>query len=161
MPIFTQTLGCNYDMGKPEFENQLKAELEKNKSSISINIDQLISNLTEKISGINIGIFTSQDGDGMFSIYANAIGPDLYVRQKEIKEYANLFDPKFTSNGIEPYIPTVDDPFEVDFDVNDCIVDLVALWLKASFSSKSFPDGAEFQIVGNDGYGTVTPLSLP
>jgi hypothetical protein len=160
MPNFTQTFGCHYDMDKLEFENQLKVELEKNKSEISTKIEKLKSNLTEKISGIDVGIFTSQDGDGMFSIYANALGTDLYVRQKEIQDYASLFDPKFTENGIEPYISTVEDPFDLDFDLNDCIVDTVAEWLKSICHSISFPEGISFQIIGTESYGTITPISL-
>lgn len=146
-------------MNESDFEKELIEALEQNKSSISDHLDGLIQNLTEKITGIDIGIFTSQDGDGHFSIYANAIGPDLYVRQKEIKEFANLFNPKYTTNGLEPHIPTLD-PFEVDFYVNDLIVDVVATWFQSSFSDKSYPENVVFRIVSPEDYGTVTPIEL-
>lgn len=146
-------------MNKSEFENQIKIELTKNLSQISAQFDGLLGSLTEKIRGIYIGVFPSQDGDGFFNIHANADGPDLYVRQKEIQEFAELFGPKHTPNGIDPFIPTLD-PFNNDFDVNDCVVDTVANWVKENFSDKNFPEGVTFQIIGDEMYGTITPITL-
>lgn len=147
-------------MTKQEFEKQLHESLEKNKSEISKNLDRLIQNLTDKITGIGIGIFPSQDGDGYFNIYTNANGPDLYVRQQEIKEFANLFNPQFSQNGIEPFIPIVDDPFDIEFDVNDSIVDNVSKWFQSTFSDKKYPENVSFKIYGSDGYGTLGTLDL-
>jgi hypothetical protein len=147
-------------MTKSEFENLLLPELEKNKANISEKFDQLIQNLSKSIVGIDIMIFTSQDGDGFFNIYANAQGPDLYVRQKEIEKFADLFEPKFTENGIEPYIPTVDDPFNVEFEVNDTIVDTVSKWIQINFANKNYPPGITFRVAGAEGYGTITPITL-
>ena len=146
-------------MTEPEYKQSLLTELEKNKLVISEKLDDLLENISEKITGIYIGIFPSQDGDGMFSIYANAEGKDLYVRQQEIKEYASLFDPKISPGKIEPFIPTFD-PFNVGFNVNDCLLDVVSNWFYSRFSKKQYPKGVTFVIVGRDDYGTITPIVL-
>jgi hypothetical protein len=147
-------------MTRADYELELLTELEKNKQDISTMLDMLLENISEKIKGIYIGIFPSQDGDGMFSIHANADGPDLYVRQQEIKEYASLFNPIILPGKIEPFVPTFYDPFNVEFDVNECLVDLVANWFYSNFSGKVYPQGVTFSIVGAEDYGTVTPLFL-
>lgn len=147
-------------MTKEEYQEALLVELEKNKLEISEKFDLLLGKITDKITGIYIGIFTSQDGDGMFSIHANAEGPDLYVRQKEIEEFAWLFDPRISPGKIEPFVPTFYDPFSTGFCVNDCIVDLVSTWFVENFSNKTFPEGVSFTIVSSEGYGTLTPIKL-
>jgi|GEM_PF-4862624 len=146
-------------MNKSEYENQLLLELEKNKDNISEKLDCLIQNLTKDIVGIDIMIFASQEEDGYFSIYAHALGSDLYVRQKEIQNFASLFDPKFTEYGIEPYIPMIDATFD-EFEVNDPIVNTVSKWIQINFSKKNHPPNITFRVDGADGYGTITPIVI-
>src|ERR1700739_2329425 len=117
-------------MIKEELQKQLLTELNKNESNVIEKINRLLKNIPVKAKMLNLQIFPSQDGDGMFSIYAGVDGPDLYVLSKAIKEYADIFNPKHTANGIVPYIPTIYNS-NVDYDVNDVIVDCTAKWLES------------------------------
>jgi len=88
------------------------------------------------------------------------IGPDLYVLNKKIRNHYRLFSPVYTANGLEPHIPGVD-PFDVDFEVNDTIVDVAMEWLERLWSNLgnkeiSVPVG----IYGDDGYGTKSSKDL-
>jgi hypothetical protein len=115
-------------MTREEFQRQLLNELNKHKSVIAEKIDRLIENIPEKAKTLDLQLFPSQDGDGMFSICASVDGPDLYVLNKAIKDYAYLFDPIHTQEGISPHIPTIGG-IAVDFNVNDLVVDSVSHWL--------------------------------
>ena len=61
---------------------------------------------------------------------------------------------------IEPYIPTVD-PFDIDFEANNIVVDCSAKWLAKLWSQLNTKDvQIPVLIVGHDDYGTITPVRL-
>lgn len=71
----------------------------------------------------------SQDEDGQFSIMIHLIGPDLYVLNKAIEPYCELFDTLFVKNQVQPEVPLFD-PDEASFSVNDSIVEVSINWIK-------------------------------
>ncbi|WP_414933024.1 DUF6389 family protein [Vibrio europaeus] len=142
------------------FEEELSSELAKHSESMASSLKVLIANIPENTHEIHIEVFASQDGDGMFSVYVSLDGPDLHVLNKAIERYASLFEPKYVGSNIKPYIPTVD-PFDVDFEVNDVVVDCVANWIKSIWEKpKVLASNIPVIVVGHDGFGTVTPLEL-
>lgn len=147
-------------MNKTEYQSQLIDEMNKHKSKVIEKITKLLKTLPVKANTLDIEIFPSQDGDGMFEIYASVSGPDLYVLNKAIEKYADIFSPKYKSVDVVPYIPLLDGS-SVDFDVNDALVDCVAKWLKDIWQQmeKSVLE-IPVSIVGHDGYGTITPIKL-
>lgn len=147
-------------MEELELERQLTIELEKHSENALKAIDDVIASLPEKAVQLNFEIFPAQDGDGFFSIRAKLDGPDLYILNKAIDSVANIFSPKYVEDKIEPYIPTVD-PFEIDYEANNIVVDCSARWLSKLWTQLN---SANIQIpvliVGHDGYGTITPVRL-
>lgn len=130
------------------FEEELSSELAKHSGSIASSLKELFAKLPENTREIHIEVFANQDGDGMFSVYVSLEGPDMYVLNKSIEEYACLFEPKYVGTTIKPYIPTVD-PFEVDFEVNDVVVDCVANWIKSIWERpKVLPSSIPVIVVG-------------
>jgi hypothetical protein len=147
-------------MSEEEFIAQLLASLEKHSDTARETILRLLASLPQKVARLDLEVFPSQDGDGFFTIRASVDGPDLYVINKAIKANADLFGPRYTENGIEPPIPIVN-PFEVEFPVNDVIVDCAAKWLQGIWDSLDPPTcPIPVQIIGHDDYGTVTPVDL-
>ncbi|WP_220217323.1 DUF6389 family protein [Gilliamella sp. ESL0441] len=65
----------------------------------------------------------------MFSIIIHLIGPDLYVLNKVIEPYRELFDVKVIDNKLQPEVPLFD-PYETPFSVNDLIIKVSIDWLK-------------------------------
>lgn len=147
-------------MDEQTLKVQLDAELEKHSDKAIHAMQGVIDALPEKARQLNFEIFAAQDGDGFFSIRANLDGPDLYVINKSIEPVADIFDPKYVNGEITPYIPTVD-PFDVEYDANDVVVDCAANWLSKLWE-KVAADKVQIPvfIVGHDEYGTITPIQL-
>lgn len=85
--------------------------------------------LPAKARSVEVGIHPTQDEEGMFSIMIHLIGPDLYVLNKAIEPYRELFGVKFIENKLQPEVPLFD-PYETSFSVNDLIVEVGIDWLK-------------------------------
>lgn len=147
-------------MTEEQLKKELAQELEKHSDVTIEKIKNVLKSLPSNTNRVNIEIFPSQDRDAFFNVRVNLEGPDLHVLKKEIDEIADLFDPKYTENGIEPYIPTID-PFDIDYEANDIAVDCAANWLKKMWLMVNTQDIIiPVYIVGHDGYGTVTPIKL-
>ena len=121
---------------------------------------ETIRHLPIKTRAMNIEVFPDQDGEGTFTIRVGLDGPDLYVLNKAIDEWADLFDVRLTRTGLEPAVPLME-PGAESFDVNDAIVDCSARWLQQVWESIDNPQlDVPVTVVGHEGYGTVTPLVL-
>lgn len=147
-------------MEESELQAELNSVLSEHTKEATEKLNIVLNNIPEKAISINLEIFTSQDREGFFSVGVNLDGPDLYVLNKAIREYVDIFDPKYTENGIEPYIPTVD-PFEIEYEANDTVVDCVANWLREIWDNVNKENiTIPVYIVGHDEYGTTTPIQL-
>ena len=147
-------------MSEDEFIAELSAAFEKHTDAARAQLPCLLAAIPERATQLDLQVFPAQDGDGFFTIRASVDGPDLYVINKAIDAHADLFDAKYTESGIPPPIPIVD-PFDVDYPVNDIIVDYAARWLQNVWQSLGEVDSPiPVVIVGHDDYGTVTPVEL-
>jgi hypothetical protein len=147
-------------MTEDNFIAELSAALGNHSDAARDQILHLLASLPERAMRLDLQVFPSQDGDGFFTIRAGVDGPDLYVINKAIDAHADLFDVKYTEDGVKPSIPIVD-PFDGEYPVNDIIVDCAAKWLQAVWASLGEIDCAiPIVIVGHDDYGTVTPVGL-
>lgn len=147
-------------MTEDEFIAKLSAALQNHAGTARAQIPRLLMSLPKRATQLDLQVFPAQDGDGFFTILASVDGPDLYVINKAIDAHANLFDAKYTENGVDPPIPIVD-PFDVDYPVNDIIVDCAAKWLQEVWRSLGDVDcSIPVVVIGHDDYGTVTPVEL-
>ena len=147
-----------------EYSNALELELQKHSSSVIEKWRKVLSILPAETKELHVIISPGQDGEGIFDVFISLIGPDLYVLNKAIRDHFRLFTPKHTQNGIEPWIPTFDlfdDTLDIDFAVNDAVVDVVLPWLenlwpKVKTKEMNIPIG----IYGDEGYGTRSSVQL-
>ena len=147
-------------MTESEFIAELTAVLECHSDSVRAEIPLLLTSLPARARQLNLQVFPAQDGDGFFTIRASVDGPDLYVINKVIGTHAELFTAKYTESGVKHPIPIVD-PFDVDYPVNDIVVDCAAKWLQSVWQSLGDIEcRIPIVIVGHDDYGTVTPIEL-
>jgi len=147
-------------MNSQEFTEILKAELDKHSASVIDKWKKVLSILPEETKAVSVIISPTQDGDGVFDIFVSLDGPDLHVLNNKIRGHYLLFSPVHTENGIEPYIPDVD-PFDVEFEVNDTVVDIVLpwlerLWVEVKDEKLTIPVG----IYGDEGYGSKSSVQL-
>lgn len=147
-------------MTESEFTAELSSLLAQHSDAVRTKLPLLLASLPERATRLDLQVFPAQDGDGFFTVRASVDGPDLYVINKAIDEHAELFDAKYTEAGVEPPIPIVD-PFDVDYPVNDIVVDCAAVWLQSVWQSLDAVDcRMPVVIVGHDDYGTKTPIEL-
>lgn len=147
-------------MTQSEFRAALQAVLAEHSSEAARRIQSTLTRIPPQARALAFEVFTSQDGEGMFSVRAALDGPDLYLLNKAIDQTADIFEVQMLETGLEPAVPMVDRD-EVDFEVNDTIVDTVAAWLRGVWATV---DSSRLRIPvhidGHDGYGTITPLQL-
>lgn len=147
-------------MTRSEFQATLRAVLADHARDAANRIQLTLARIPPKALALEFEIFTSQDGEGMFSVRMGLEGPDAYLLNKAIDESADIFKVKMLEEGYVPPVPMVD-PDAVEFDVNDTIVDTVAVWLQSVWSTvNSSALRIPVRIDGHDDYGTVTPLQL-
>jgi len=144
-----------------DFIKELKVALNKHSVNVIEKWKNVLLNLPEETEAVEIVISPTQDGDGIFHIFVSLDGPDLSVLNNKINEHYQLFSPIHTKNGIEPYVPDVD-PFDVDFEVNDTVVDIVLLWLESLWEEVSDENLSlpAISIYGDEGYGTKPSVQL-
>jgi hypothetical protein len=147
-------------MDEAEYRTLLAAELALHTTDAASRVRHIIENLPAKARSLAFEIIPDQDGEGTFSVQATLDGPDLYVLNKAIRPYAEVFGVRHTSEGIEPPVPYLD-PFDVDFEVNEVLVDTVARWMQSVWQVASAPASmVPVSVTGHDGYGSITPLTL-
>jgi hypothetical protein len=117
-------------MDESEFAVELRTALERHSAAVTEKLGKVLAVLPDKTEAVSITVSPTQDGDGVFDIFVSLDGPDLHVLNKRIRDHYQLFSPIHTADGIEPYIPDVD-PFDVDFEVNDIVADVVVPWLES------------------------------
>ncbi len=147
-------------MNESEFVAELSSTLAHHSDSARQQLQGLLASLPDRATRLDLVVFPSQDEDGFFTIRASVDGPDLYVINKAIDSHADLFDAKYTETGVEPPIPIID-PFDVDYPVNDLVVDCAAKWLQSLWQSLGEVEcSISVMVAADEGYGTTTPFEL-
>jgi hypothetical protein len=107
-----------------------------------------------------VDIHVDQGGEGFLDVRLNLVGPNLYVLNKAIGAYAQLFETKMTEAGLEPPLPLMD-PFEEEFSVQDVLTDCAVSWVRRIWKEVD-RNGFELPItlVSTEGYGSNVPAKL-
>ncbi len=147
-------------MEENEYKIELRKVLDENSANAIKRLNSTLKIIPEKSKSIELMIFPDQDGEGTFGVRISLTGPDLYVLNKAIEDYANIIDVKHTSNGLEPNVPMMD-PFDSNFEVNDALSDIVGEWLKSIWNQAEARNiNLPVTIVADEGYGTILPIKL-
>lgn len=115
-------------MNQDEYKKVLWKILDMQTYDAVSNINKIKRILPEKANAVQIGIHPSQENDGMFDIIIHLQGPDLYLLNKSIKPYCQLFNVKYVEGVLQPNVPLFDFD-EVSFSVNDTIVEVSIGWI--------------------------------
>lgn len=147
-------------MNEIEYKIELLKILDKNSENTILKLNKILNYIPKNTKEIELIIFPDQDGEGTFSIQFSLLGKDLYILNKSIKEYANIFDVIHTPSGLNPNVPLMD-PFDTEFEVNDVLVDIVVEWLEKIWKSVKI-NGIKLpiMIVADEGYGKSTPKKI-
>jgi len=87
-------------------------------------------------------------------------GPDLYVLNKAIEGYRDLFDVVHGEEGLEPPVPMFSS--EPAFCVQDAIADVAADWVQALWAQCGrLVSPLPAMVYAHDDYGTDLPRALP
>ena len=147
-------------MNELEYKTELMQILNEHSESVILKLNKVLNIIPKNAQSIELQIFPDQDGEGTFGVQFSLLGKDLYVLNKSIKEYANIFDVIHTSSGLNPNVPLMD-PFDVEFEVNDVLTDTVAEWLERIWKSTNTNRiKIPVMIVADEGYGKKTPKKI-
>jgi hypothetical protein len=108
---------------------------------------------------ITLDIFVDQDGEGFLDVRVGLDGPDLYVLNKAIELYAQIFETRMTETGLAPPLPLMD-AFGEEFSVHDALTDCAASWIESVWQQLSPRVGLPVMVQAHEGYGTFTPIKL-
>ncbi|PCI92750.1 MAG: hypothetical protein COB15_17335 [Flavobacteriales bacterium] len=127
-------------MTKEEYRKSVRIELDKKSQFVKERISTILTIIPEKAKGLSFDICPEQDGGGQFSVSVSLDGPNLYVLNKVIEDYSDLFDVRYTKEGLNPPVPMVNQR-ELDWYVNDIlsleVIDWITKIWKENFSDVS------------------------
>ena len=147
-------------MEKEEYISQVTQVLDSSSQDIKEKFHDALGAIPEKAKSIAVCVFTDQEGEGFLDIRISLDGPDLYNLNKEIKDNADLFETKIVEGKVEPPMPLLD-PFDLDFDSADTLVDTASSWLEKELKNTDLSKvNIPITILNPDGYGTLKPIKL-
>lgn len=139
--------------------------------AVSVVLDAFSEDVRKKIGDLGpripastrnaeITIYVDDDGEGFLSVRVQLDGPDLYVLNKQIRDYAELFATRMVDTEMVPPLPLMEPDayeFSVQHTLADCAADwLAGIWKKVDSDLFKIP----VSIVAHDDYGTRTPIIL-
>ncbi len=146
-------------MTKHDYQDALRRALDAQTAAALHTLAGMFARLPDKAREIQFGIFPDQGGEGTFSVVIGLEGPDLYVLNKSIEGFRDLFDVVHGEAGLEPPVPMFST--EPPFCVQDAIADVAAdwvemLWEQGGRSVSPLPA----MVYAHDDYGTDLPRAL-
>ena len=149
-------------MTESEFIAELTAVLDRQSDAVRTQIPLLLATFARRCNTPRHAPSSPRrTATVFFTVRASVDGPNLYVINKSMRRSRRPFLTQNTSeDGVQPPIPIVD-CFDVDYPVNDIVVDCAAKWLQTVWRSiGDIKCGIPVVIVGHDDFGTVTPIEL-
>jgi hypothetical protein len=143
-----------------EYSQEVESVLQGHTQAAASRFSAALKLIPPEAEELVINIHVDQGGEGFLGIRLNLVGQNLYVLNKAIEAYAQLFDTKMTDAGLEPPLPLMD-PFEEEFSVNDVLTDLAVTWIRGIWK-KVDRNGFELPVtvVSAEGYGSEAPTKL-
>ena len=146
-------------MTKHDYQDALRRILDAHTSAALRTLASMYVRLPEKAREIQFGIFPDQGGEGTFSVVIGLEGPDLYVLNKAIEGYRDLFDVVHSEKGLEPPVPMFSS--EPAFCVQDAIADVAADWVESLWEQGGrLVSPVPAMVYAQDDYGTDLPRAL-
>ncbi len=146
-------------MTKYDYQEALCRVLEAHTEVALDKLAGLFARLPEKAREIQFGIFPDQGGEGAFSVMIGLEGPDLYVLNKAIDGYRELFDVVHGEDGLVPPVPMFSS--EPPFCVQDAIADAAAEWIETLWARGGRGvSPLPAMVYAHDDYGTDLPRAL-
>ena len=147
-------------MKETKYRLELRKVLDENTQEAVNKLNTIIPLLPLKTKSVQIMIFPEQDGEGTFGVRVLLDGPDLFVLNKTIKDFADLINVRHTPKGLTPPVPLLD-PFKSKFEVNDVLSDVVGDWVYTLWDQvDSEILEVPITLVAEAGWGSIFPKSL-
>ena len=138
------------------YRDVLRARFSAEDEAALARLHRAVDALPSKTERLLIGVHLSQDEEGGFHIRMHAAGPDQYVLNRAIAEWAVLFEGRtFAFVGTPANMPMFD-PFDLPFPVAETLVEesiawLERLWARAAFTGLPCP----VEVFAEDGWTEI------
>ncbi|WP_395737156.1 DUF6389 family protein [Prosthecobacter sp.] len=147
-------------MTRDEYIQHVEAVLGEHTESATSRLAAALIDVPPKVQKVEIQIFVDQDGEGFLDVRVELVGPDLFVLNRAIATYAELFRTRMTEEGLEPALPLME-PGGESFSVHDTLTDCAATWLSTVWvKTRRTAFHIPIVVVSHDGYGATTPFNL-
>jgi hypothetical protein len=147
-------------MTRDDYIHQVEAVLSEHTARAANRLGAALAHMPPKAKRVEIEIFVDQDGEGFLSIRVGLVGPDLFVLNRAIADYADLFGTQMTPTGFDPALPLMP-ARNNSFSVHDTLTDCAASWLSLVWSQTAHAGlRLPVTVVSHDNYGTTTPFDL-
>jgi hypothetical protein len=147
-------------MTREEYIQRVESVLSEHTVRAASRLGAALARVPSKAQKVEIEIFVDQDGEGFLDVRVGLVGPDLFVLNRAVADYAELFGTRMTPTGLDPALPLMEPSVE-SFSVHDTLTDCAASWLATVWSQTQ---RASFRlpvsVVSHEGYGTTTPFDL-
>jgi hypothetical protein len=140
-------------MTSEEYRETIQATLATHSESALAKLTAIKQSMPEKAKGVAIGIHPGQSEEGFFDVVVHLDGPDLFVLNKAINAHRFLFEVKVVDGEVTPDVPMFE-PDEVNFSVNDLIVDTCMEWVELLWLQLG-GIGRPALVFGEEGYGSL------
>nr|AFV52213.1 hypothetical protein [Streptoalloteichus sp. ATCC 53650] len=139
-----------------DYRSRLRQVLDAHSAEVGARLRFIADAVTDDVRGVVLDVFTDQDGEGSFNVWARFDGPDFFALNKPIDAHRHLFGVVHGAEGWEPDVPFL--PRSADQDV---LVDTVADWLRAVWGEHVRGGTTTgWEVDSPDGLGTDLPRPL-
>lgn len=143
-----------------EYADLIRQALTNASASIGTRLTTCLRNVDDKTRKLFVGISTDQEGEGYFSIWMYADGPDFVMRNKSLGETRELFCVRNTPEGIKPNLPLFD-PFDAPFPIKPTILETAKDWFLNFWVSSELQISIPIAITIDEGFGIEETIELP
>lgn len=147
-------------MTEKEYADEVARVLARWDDDAKKRIEALAGRIPANARKAEITIFLDQNGEGALNISMSLEGPDLYVLNKAIREYASIFETKHGLDGFSSGLPMME-PDADDFSLSHVLADCAVRWIEGVWKKI---DPAPFKIpvwiIVHEDYGTRRRVEL-
>ncbi|MFF2495853.1 DUF6389 family protein [Agromyces sp. NPDC058064] len=142
-------------MGSADYRDALRAALDTRSAVAAERLAAMRAIATPATAGVVIELFTDQDAEGTFGVWARFDGADAFRLDRELGDERELFAVTWGEDGWEPEVPARPRGWSRD-ELEAAIAGVVAEWLDGLVPAEA--SELDWELARHDGASDTVPL---